>query len=86
MGHKGAVEWNDLKASKNTMIPAINFGQIIGGDKDFTHDFEGRITAPKYPCLKDLGLKLKSIVGISTGCIEFVVLQDPSNTIPKRFA
>ena len=24
------------------MIPAINFGQIIRGNKDFTHDFEGR--------------------------------------------
>ena len=49
MWHKGAVEWDDLKASKNTMIPAINWGQIIGVDKDFTHDFEGRIASPKYP-------------------------------------
>jgi hypothetical protein len=34
----------------------------------------------------DLGLKLDRIVGISTGCTEVVLLQDPSNTLPRRFA
>jgi hypothetical protein len=36
--------------------------------------------------LKDLGLKLDRIVGISTGCMEVVLLQDPSSTLPRRFA
>ena len=46
---------------------------------------------PKYSVaisesLKDLGVKLERIVGISTGCIEVVLLQEPSNTVPRCFA
>ena len=36
--------------------------------------------------LKELGVKLERIVGISKGCMNVVLLQEPSNTLAGRFA